>query len=95
MADVLAGLLARVEQRSGITTSLRADGDGNLPPVTEREVARIAQEAITNAERHSGPAVSTCVGTATTWLQSLKSWTTVVVWRPLRRFAATPLGSLV
>ena len=54
LAEALAGLLERVEQRSGIVTSLRTHGDGSLSPVTEREVARIAQEAINNAERHSG-----------------------------------------
>jgi len=54
LAEALAGLLERVEQRSGIATSLHAGGDGSLSPVTEREVARIAQEAINNAERHSG-----------------------------------------
>ena len=54
LSDLLAGLLARVEQRSGIVTKLDADGGSSLPPVTEREVARIAQEAINNAERHSG-----------------------------------------
>jgi signal transduction histidine kinase len=54
LAEALAGLLERVEQRSGIVTSLRTDGEGALSPVTEREVVRIAQEAINNAERHSG-----------------------------------------
>jgi signal transduction histidine kinase len=54
LAEALAGLLERVEQRSGIVTSLRTRGGGTLSPVTEREVARIAQEAINNAERHSG-----------------------------------------
>jgi signal transduction histidine kinase len=54
LSDLLAGLLARVEERSGIATELDADGGSSLPPVTEREVARIAQEAINNAERHSG-----------------------------------------
>ncbi len=54
LAEALAGLLERVEQRSGIVTTLRTEGDGSLSPVTEREVARIAQEAINNAERHSG-----------------------------------------
>lgn len=50
----LAGLLSRVQSRSGIQTSLRCEGRHRLPPLTEREVARIAQEAIHNAERHSG-----------------------------------------
>lgn len=52
--EALAGLLERVEQRSGIATSLHMGGDGSLLPVTAREVVRIAQEAINNAERHSG-----------------------------------------
>ncbi len=50
----LSGLLSRVQSRSGIQTSFRAEGPHHLPPLTEREVARIAQEAINNAERHSG-----------------------------------------
>ena len=50
----LSGLLDRVEARSGIATSLSARHDHALPPMVEREVALIAQEAITNAERHSG-----------------------------------------
>ena len=54
LAEAFAGLLSRVEQRSGIATSLSAQGDGSLSPVVEREVARIAQEAINNAERHAG-----------------------------------------
>ncbi|MGH9104729.1 MAG: GAF domain-containing sensor histidine kinase [Acidimicrobiales bacterium] len=49
----LAGLLARVEQRSGIATTLVSRGDGPLLPVVGREITRIAEEAISNAERHS------------------------------------------
>jgi signal transduction histidine kinase len=54
LAEALAGLLARVEERSGIITVLSTESDGSLPPVLEREVELIAQEAINNAERHSG-----------------------------------------
>ncbi len=49
----LSGLLSRAQERSGIATSLTARHDHALPPMVEREVVLIAQEAITNAERHS------------------------------------------
>ena len=49
-------LLARVERRSGASVHLRArDGMRRLPLPQEQEMWRIAQEAIMNAERHSGP----------------------------------------
>jgi signal transduction histidine kinase len=54
ISEALGGLLARVEQRSGIGTFFLTRGNGSLSPVVEREVARIAQEAINNAERHAG-----------------------------------------
>ncbi|MDA8291669.1 MAG: GAF domain-containing sensor histidine kinase [Actinomycetota bacterium] len=46
-------LLARVEKRSRIATSFDCRGGRRLAPIVEREVWRIAQEAIVNAERHS------------------------------------------
>jgi signal transduction histidine kinase len=54
VSATLAGLLKRAEERSPISTSLLTEADGHLPPPIAREIAFIAQEAITNAERHSG-----------------------------------------
>jgi signal transduction histidine kinase len=53
IAEMLAGLLARAEMRSGIATAVVIEGDSTVPPAVEREITRIAQEAINNAERHS------------------------------------------
>jgi signal transduction histidine kinase len=52
--DVLTEFSRRVEQRSGMRVALRIDEAARLPRVQERELWRIAQEAIMNAERHSG-----------------------------------------
>ena len=52
--DVLAEFGARVEKRSGISVVLRIDQTARMPRLQERELWRIAQEAIVNAERHSG-----------------------------------------
>jgi signal transduction histidine kinase len=52
-ADVLQEFLTRVENRSGITTSLESIDTGILPIHAVRELWQIAQEAIINAERHS------------------------------------------
>lgn len=49
----LKGFLDRVASRSGLTTRLDAKVSGRLPLMQERELWRIAQEAITNAERHA------------------------------------------
>ena len=54
LEGAIARLLERVEQRSGIATSLEHHGGHRLAPIVEREVWWIAQEAIVNAERHSG-----------------------------------------
>jgi len=50
----LAAMLERMEQRAGIAGSLSCHGEAFLPPAVERAVARIAQEALSNVERHSG-----------------------------------------
>lgn len=50
---VLEEFAQRVRDRSGIELRLRSDETGRMPRLQERELWRIAQEAITNAERHS------------------------------------------
>ncbi|MEO7572032.1 MAG: GAF domain-containing sensor histidine kinase [Acidimicrobiales bacterium] len=49
----LEGFLGRVRERSGLLTRLRAQEAGRLPILQERELWRIAQEAVTNVERHA------------------------------------------
>lgn len=50
---VLAGYGDRVAERSGIQVRVDADHDGRLPMLQEREMWRIAQETLTNVERHA------------------------------------------
>lgn len=50
---ILERFMERVAARSGIRTSVRAEVEERLPPLRERELWRIAQEAVTNAERHA------------------------------------------
>jgi signal transduction histidine kinase len=54
MVDTLDGFLDRVRQRRGIEITFEHDVSASLPLPIEREFWRIAQEAVTNAERHSG-----------------------------------------
>lgn len=54
MADILEAYAARVTERSGIEIELYCDRDSRLPILQEREMWRVAQEALTNIERHSG-----------------------------------------
>lgn len=49
----LEAFLARVAERSALQVSIRAQETGRLPILQERELWRIAQEAITNVERHA------------------------------------------
>lgn len=51
--SVLEEFTQRVRDRSGIEVRLRIDETGRMPRLQERELWRIAQEAIINAERHS------------------------------------------
>jgi signal transduction histidine kinase len=51
--SILQGFLDRVEGRSQLTTRLDARVTGRLPLLQERELWRIAQEAVTNVERHA------------------------------------------
>ncbi len=51
--DALREFGARVEERSGMSFRLRVDEIARMPRPQERELWRIAQEAVVNAERHS------------------------------------------
>jgi signal transduction histidine kinase len=53
LTETLAVYLERVETRSGIEVNFSHQNGSRLPLNQEREVWRIAQEAITNAERHA------------------------------------------
>ncbi len=53
ISDILEGFLDRVASRSGLVTKLNTQVSGRLPLMQERELWRIAQEAITNVERHA------------------------------------------
>jgi len=53
LVDALEGFLARVRGRAGIETSFRHQETARLPVPQEREMWRIAQEAISNVERHA------------------------------------------
>jgi len=53
LIDALDGFLARVRGRAGVETSFRHEETARLPVPQEREMWRIAQEAISNVERHA------------------------------------------
>lgn len=53
LGAALTEYLERVGRRSGLSVSLRLDTAHRLPLTVEREMWRIAQEAVTNAERHA------------------------------------------
>ncbi len=50
---ILEGFLGRVRERSGLQVGLRTQETARLPILQEREMWRIAQEAVTNVERHA------------------------------------------
>ena len=54
MADTLETYADRVRERSDLVVELHCDRGARLPLLQEREMWRIAQEALTNVERHSG-----------------------------------------
>ncbi|MCU0311664.1 MAG: GAF domain-containing sensor histidine kinase [Acidimicrobiales bacterium] len=54
MADTLEAYTARIHERSALRVELYCDRDARLPLLQEREMWRIAQEALTNVERHAG-----------------------------------------
>jgi signal transduction histidine kinase len=51
---VLDQFAARVSERSGMNILVDADHEARLPLLQEREMWRIAQEALANVERHAG-----------------------------------------
>jgi len=53
MANTLEAYVTRVQDRSGLTIELFCDRGQRLPILQEREMWRIAQEALTNVERHA------------------------------------------
>lgn len=53
LADTLEAYVARIHERSSLRVDLFCDRDARLPLLQEREMWRIAQEALTNVERHS------------------------------------------
>ena len=53
LSSTLDAFLQRVRDRSGLEVRLRAQETGRLPLLQERELWRIAQEAVTNVERHA------------------------------------------
>lgn len=53
LPDTLESFLDRVRQRSGLRVGLRSHATGRLPILQEREMWRLAQEAVTNIERHA------------------------------------------
>jgi signal transduction histidine kinase len=53
LSTTLEAFLQRVKDRSGLIGHLRAQETGRLPILQERELWRIAQEAVTNVERHA------------------------------------------
>ncbi len=53
VGEVLASFLERVNKRQRVEVTLVADTDSRMPLTVEREVWRVAREAVMNAERHS------------------------------------------
>jgi len=53
LTATLEAFLTRVRARSGLVASLRLQETDRLPILQEREMWRIAQEAVTNVERHA------------------------------------------
>jgi signal transduction histidine kinase len=53
LGDVLEQFVARVMERSDLQIQVEADRGARLPMLQEREMWRVAQEALANVERHS------------------------------------------
>lgn len=53
LASTVEEFAERLAKRAGISITLDLDNDHRLPVLQEREVWRIAQEALTNIERHA------------------------------------------
>ncbi|HEY2813098.1 MAG TPA: GAF domain-containing sensor histidine kinase [Acidimicrobiales bacterium] len=56
MLTVLDLYLQRVRERTGLDIVMRSQETGRLPLLQERELFRIAQEALANVEKHAGAA---------------------------------------
>jgi signal transduction histidine kinase len=54
LVETLQSFLERVSERADFDVSFLHESTGRLPVVQERELWRIAHEAITNVERHAG-----------------------------------------
>lgn len=53
LAQVLDQYVERVRERSGLAVHVEADKQARLPILQEREMWRVAQEALANVERHA------------------------------------------
>ncbi len=53
LAEVLEQFVERVQERSALKVQVEVDHGARLPMLQEREMWRIAQEALANVERHS------------------------------------------
>jgi signal transduction histidine kinase len=53
LAETLGGFLGRIRERGGLEVRLHAEETGRLAILQERELWRIAQEAVTNVVRHA------------------------------------------
>lgn len=53
LGDVLEQFVDRVSERSGLNIGIDADRNARLPLLQEREMWRVAQEALANVERHA------------------------------------------
>ena len=53
LAPVLESFASRVAERSGLAIEIHCDREARLPLLQEREMWRIAQEALVNVERHA------------------------------------------
>lgn len=51
--STLSGFLDRVSERSSLHVTIRSEQTGRLPLPQEREIWRIAKEAVTNVEKHA------------------------------------------
>jgi signal transduction histidine kinase len=51
--DVIQSFLERVNKRNNVAVSMVADAEARMPLPIEREVWRVAREAVMNAERHA------------------------------------------